>query len=117
MITRFNQVTAKRLAPTTRIMDLMMKPKFFTLVIFLWFGGAKGPLLGSLCGEPVEIPGPGNDVYQLYWQTDNQFIWYTGQLDNPDDYFNSKDDWTLFRGSLNGEITELWQYRGFYPSY
>ena len=82
-----------------------------------WFWAEKRPLLGSLCGEPAEIPGPGTDIYQLYWQTDDQFIWYTGQPDNPDDYLNSEGDWTLFRGNLNGEITKLWQYRGFYPSY
>jgi Tol biopolymer transport system component len=82
-----------------------------------WLWGEKRPLLGSLCGEPVEIPGPGNDIHQLYWQTDDQFIWYAGQPDNPDDYFNSEGDWTLFRGTLQGETTQLWQYRGLYPSY
>lgn len=86
-------------------------------VKFIYRFGQQRPLLGSLCGEPVEIPGPGTDIYQLYWQSDDQYIWYSGQPDNPDDYFNSEGDWTLFRGSLSGEIIELWQYRGFYPSY
>ncbi|MCA9954335.1 MAG: WD40 repeat domain-containing protein [Anaerolineales bacterium] len=86
-------------------------------VNFVYRFGQQRPLLGSICGEPVEIPGPGTDIYQLYWQSNDQYIWYTGQPDNPDDYFNSEGDWTLLRGALNGEITELWRYRGLYPSY
>jgi hypothetical protein len=82
-----------------------------------WFWAEKRPLLGNLCADPVEIPGPGNDIRQLYWKTDDQYTWYVGQPDNPDDYFNSEGGWTLFRGNLNGEITQLWQYRGLYPSY
>jgi hypothetical protein len=82
-----------------------------------WLWGEKRPLLGSLCGEPVEIPGPGNDIYQLYWQSNDQYIWYAGQPDNPDDFYNSEGDWTLFRGNLRGETSQLWQYRGLYPSY
>ena len=81
------------------------------------FWAEKRPLLGSLCGEPVEIPGPGNDIYQLYWQTNDQFIWFSGQPDNPDDFYNSEGDWTLFRGTLQGESFELWHYRGLYPNY
>ena len=81
-----------------------------------WFWDGKRPLLGSLCGEPVEIPGPGQAIYQLRWQTDEQFIWFAGQLDNPDD-FSSAGNWTLFQGSLQGEPTQLWRYRGYQPIY
>ncbi|MBK8904872.1 MAG: hypothetical protein IPM53_27075 [Anaerolineaceae bacterium] len=88
-------------------------------VQFVYWGvmNGKRPLLGSICGEPVEIPGPGADIYQLYWQSDDQYSWYTGQPDNPDDYFNSEGDWSFFRGNLQGDITQLWQYYGLYPSY
>ena len=82
-----------------------------------WFWDVKRPLLGNLCGEPLEISSVGIDIYQLYWQTNDQFIWYAGQPDNPDDYFNSEGNWTLFQGNLQGEFSELWRYRGLYPRY